>query len=131
MRVSSGALLAVSVSLGLFLLNGSFEVTHFLRTLLPTATTSRTGTLIGRLVLPAQVQLGSVLTINGQLPAGESGTITVEANYADAQWRLVAAVPASGPEFRAQFQVSRVGLLHLRLSYPDGHRDVGALRVVR
>src|SRR4051794_41341450 len=125
MRVSSGALLAVSVSLGLFLLNGSFEVTHFLRTLLPTATTSRTGTLIGRLVLPAHVQLGSVLTVHGQLPAGESGTITVEANYADAQWRLVPAAPAAGPEVRAQFPGSPPRLLSPPPSDPRRPPDRG------
>jgi hypothetical protein len=29
----------------------------------------------------------------------------------------------------ARIHLGRVGLLHLRITYPDGHRAVGALRV--
>jgi hypothetical protein len=86
---------------------------------------------LGKISLSRSAQLGSFLTFHGQLPSGESGTVTVEGAYRRPPWQLLAAVPAQGGSYVARIHLTRAGLLHVRLTYPDGHRSVGSIRVVR
>lgn len=81
--------------------------------------------------LPRRLPLGSYLTLHGQLPAGESGTVTVEGAYIRPPWKLLAAVPAANGSYEARIPLNHRGLLHLRVTYPDGHRSVGETRVAR
>jgi hypothetical protein len=85
----------------------------------------------GKISLARSAQLGSYLTFHGQLPSGESGTVIVEGAYRRPPWQLFAAVSAQAGSYAARIHLTRAGLLHVRLTYPDGHRSVGSIRVVR
>jgi hypothetical protein len=84
---------------------------------------------VARIALPHSAAVGSFLTLRGQLPAGESGTVSVDGAYVRPPWRLLAAVPATAGSYTARVQLSHKGLLHLRVVYPDGHHSVGSIRV--
>ena len=136
--VAQGAFLAVIVSAVLFLL-GHVPQNHPLIAALhfniprpprlAYGSSSRTG--LGKISLARSAQLGSYLTFHGQLPSGESGTVTVEGAYRRPPWQLFAAVSAQAGSYAARIHLTRAGLLHVRLTYPDGHRSVGSIRVVR
>ena len=146
--VAQGASLAVIVSAVLFLL-GHVPQNHPLIAALhfdiprpprlAYGSSSRTGLGkiglgkigFGKISLARSAQLGSHLTFHGQLPSGESGTVIVEGAYRRPPWQLFAAVPAQAGSYAARIHLTRAGLLHVRLTYPDGHRSVGSIRVVR
>ena len=86
---------------------------------------------VGRIRLPSKAHLGGFLTIQGRLPTGEAGTVSVEGAFVRPPWRLLAAVPSAAGSYRARIQLTRAGLLHVRVTYPDGRRAVGSMRVVR
>jgi len=86
---------------------------------------------VGRIRLPTRARVGGFLTIHGQLPTDEAGTVSVEGAFSRPPWRLLAAVASTSGSYRARIQLTRLGLLHLRVTYPDGHRAVGSMRVVR
>jgi hypothetical protein len=92
---------------------------------------SSTRAALGKVSVPHSARLGSFLTFHGQLPSGESGTVSVEGAYRRPPWQLLAAVPAQDGSYMARIRLSRTGLLHLRITDPDGHRSVGSIRVVR
>jgi len=85
---------------------------------------------VSTIQLPSTAQVGSFLTLYGQLPAGETGTVSVEGSYAQGPWSLLAAVPATGSSYSARVQLTTTGLLNLRITYPDGHTSAGDLEVV-
>jgi hypothetical protein len=84
---------------------------------------------VTRIALPRSAAVGSFLALQGQLPAGESGTVSVEGASVRPPWHLLAAVPAKDGAYTARFQLTRKGLFHLRVTYPDGHRSTGQIRV--
>jgi hypothetical protein len=136
--VAQGASLAIIVSAVLFLL-GHVPYSHPLipalhftvpRPPFLTQASSTTATL-GKISVPRSARLGSFLTLHGQLPSGESGTVSVDGAYRRPPWQLLAAVPAQDGFYTARIHLSRTGLLHLRITHPDGHRSVGSIRVVR
>jgi hypothetical protein len=85
--------------------------------------------IVARIALPHSAAVGSFLTLRGELPAGGSGTVSVDGAYVRPPWRLLAAVPATAGSYIARVQLSHKGLLHLRVIYPDGHHSVGSIRV--
>jgi hypothetical protein len=134
----NAALLAVLVSAGIFLLghvpsnHPLVPALHFsIPGLHESPNASSTGATLGKITLPRVVHAGSFLTLRGLLPRGETGTVSVEGVYRRPPWRLLAAVPADGSAYTARIRLRRTGLLHLRVTYPDGHRTVGSLRVRR
>jgi hypothetical protein len=137
-RPVNAALLAVLVSAGIFLL-GHVPSNHPLipalnfgvPSLHDSPKASSTGATLGKITLPRVVRIGSSLTLRGHLPRGEAGTVSVEGVYRRPPWRLLAAVPARGSTYTARIRLAGTGLLHLRVTYPDGHRTVGSLRVRR
>jgi hypothetical protein len=136
--VAQGASLAVIVSAVLFLL-GHVPHNHPLVPALQfniprppgLARASSSSTALGKISLARSAQLGSFLTFNGQLPSGESGTVSVEGAYRRPPWHLLAAVPSQAGSYAARIHLTRAGFLHLRITDPDGHRSVGSIRVVR
>jgi hypothetical protein len=86
---------------------------------------------VGRIRLPSSGRVGGFLTIQGRLPDGEEGTVSVQGAFSQQPWRLLAAVPSASGSYQARIQLTRPGLLHLRVVYPDGHRAVGSMRVAR
>jgi hypothetical protein len=136
--VAQGASFAIIVSAVLFLL-GHVPYTHPLIPALhftvphpPFQTPgSSTKATLGKVNVPRSARLGSFLTLHGRLPSGESGTVSVEGAYRRPPWQLLAAVPAQDGSYAARIQLSRTGLLHLRITDPDGHRSVGSIRVLR
>jgi hypothetical protein len=84
---------------------------------------------ISTISLPRSLPVGSLLTLRGQLPSGETGTVSVEGAYIRPPWRLLAAVPAVDGSYEVRFPLDHKGLLHLRVTYPDGQRSVGEVRV--
>ena len=94
-----------------------------------TTPSPNTGATVARVALPRTATLGSFLTIHGQLPAGESGTVSVDGAYRRPPWRLLAAVPAMDGSYTARLRLRHKGLLHLRIHYPDGNRSTGSIRV--
>jgi hypothetical protein len=129
----AGAGLAIAASAALLLL-GQFPRHH---PLLPyfhlTAPSPRkvtpTSSATTLIVLPRNAAVGSFLTIRGEIPAGESGTVSVEGASLRPPWRLLAAVPATDGSYTVRVRLSQKGLLHLRILYPDGHRSVGSIHV--
>ena len=142
-RISAvqSAFLAVIVSLVLFLL-GQVPVAHPLIPALhfklpapphrhPTSAANLSSSVPGKIRLPRVGAVGSFLRLSGTLAAGEIGTVSVEGAYGRPPWRLLAAVPAANGSYVARIQLTRRGLLHLRITQPDGHRSVGRVRVVK
>ncbi|HJU36332.1 MAG TPA: hypothetical protein VJ716_02810 [Gaiellaceae bacterium] len=84
---------------------------------------------VGRITIARRLPVGSFLTLHGGVPSGESGTVTVEGAYTRPPWNLLAAVPVKDGTYEARIQLNHKGLLHLRVTYPDGHRSVGETRV--
>lgn len=83
----------------------------------------------GHIALRSGAQLGSLLTLHGRLPGGEAGTVTIDGAYGGGRWHVLAAVPARDGSYSARIQLGRKGLLHLRVTYPDGHEAVGETAV--
>jgi energy-converting hydrogenase Eha subunit E len=83
----------------------------------------------GTISLPTGVAVGSFLTLHGDLPSGETGTVTVEGAYDQGEWRVLASVPVADDSYEARFPVNQPGLLQIRVTYPDGHRSVGETQV--
>jgi hypothetical protein len=141
--VAQGAFLAVIVSAVLFLLGHvpqnhpliaalHFNIPRPPRLTHGSSSSPGLGKIgFGKISLARSAQLGSYLTFHGQLPSGESGTVTVEGAYRRPPWQLFAAVSAQAGSYAARIHLTRAGLLHVRLTYPDGHRSVGSIRVVR
>jgi hypothetical protein len=75
--------------------------------------------------LPARLALGSTLTLNGRLPAAETGTVTVEGAYGNAPWQVLASVPAADGSYEARLRLDQKGVLHVRVTYPNGRHAVG------
>jgi hypothetical protein len=73
--------------------------------------------------------VGGFMTIHGQLATSETGTVTVEGTYDERSWQLFATVAATSGGYEARIPLTRPGLLHLRVTYPDGHLAVGAISV--
>jgi hypothetical protein len=125
------ALLAVLVS-GALLALGQFPRGH---PLVPTlhfslpgighhAAKPRTFPLNG----PSTASVGSTLTLRGSSSSAVSGAVTVTGSYGDGWKTLVTTVMRSGT-YQAQVKLWRRGLLHLRVTYPDGSRAVGSISV--
>ena len=136
--VVQGAFLAVIVSAVLFLLghvpynHPLIPALHFTIPRPPRLAHARSSsTALGKIGLARSAQRGSFLTFHGQLPSGESGTVSVDGTYRRPPWQLLAAVPAQAGAYAARIHLTRAGLLHVRITYPDGHRSVGSIRVVR
>ena len=131
--VAPGAFLAVIVSLLAALALGQLPRSHplipGLHFTLPgrssTSPTARTAAIS----LPNSLPLGSFLTLHGDLPAGETGTVAVEGAYVRPPWYVLARVAATNGSYEARINLTQRGLLHLRVTYPDGQRSVGAVRV--
>jgi hypothetical protein len=83
----------------------------------------------GTISLPPSLQTGSFLTLHGRLPSGETGTVTVQGAYDHAPMRVLATVPSQNGFYEARLQLNQQGLLHLLVTYPDGHRSVGEVEV--
>ena len=96
---------------------------------LPHAGPAKPPSGIGKIALPPVVPVGSFLTLHGTLPAGETGTVSVEGAYRGPPWRLLATVPAADGSYAARIRVDRRGLLHFRVTYPDGYRAVGSVHI--
>lgn len=134
-----GVGLAVAVSATLFALGQlprSHPILPALHINLPSIHRSRNPTAIerasiGSIHLPARAARGSFLTITGQIPSGEAGTVSIEGAYVRPPWHLLAAVPSHGQSYTARIHLNRTGLLHLRVTYPDGGRSVGKMKVIR
>lgn len=131
--VAPGALLAVIVSLLVALLLGQLPRSH---PLLPALHfnltrhgTSPPGATTGVISLPANLTVGSFLTLRGQLPPGETGTVTVEGEYGNSSWQVLATVPATDGSYGARVAVNQRGILHLRVTYPDGRQALGETQV--
>ena len=128
-----GAGLAALASLALVVLLGqpprNHPVVPALHFGIPGLSSATAPSSSGTLSLPRIAPIGSFLTLHGQLPAGESGTVTVEGAYVRPPWHLLASVPAGNGSYEARIPLDRVGLLHLRVTFPDGHRSVGEVRV--
>jgi hypothetical protein len=129
----AGAGLAIAASAALLAL-GQFPRQHpllpsFHFTVPSLHSATHTSTTPTTMVLPRNAALGSFLTIRGELPAGESGTVSVEGASLRPPWRLLAAVPTTDGSYMARVRLSHRGLLHLRVRYPDGHRSVGSIHV--
>lgn len=131
--VAPGALLAVIVSLLVALLLGQLPRSHpFLPALhfdLSRHGTSSPGASAGTISLPANLTVGSFLTLRGQLPPGETGTVTVEGEYDQTPWQVLATVPATNGSYEARVVVNQRGILHLRVTYPDGRHALGETHV--
>jgi hypothetical protein len=84
---------------------------------------------VPRIALPRTAALGSFLTLQGQLPTGESGTLSVEGASVRPPWRRLATVSAKDGTYTARVLLSHKGLFHLRVTYPDGNRATGSIRV--
>jgi hypothetical protein len=84
---------------------------------------------VTRIALPRTAAVGSFLTLQGQLPAAESGTVSVEGASVRPPWKLLAAVPAKDGTYTARFRLTLKGLFHLRVTYPDGHHSTGQIRI--
>jgi hypothetical protein len=84
---------------------------------------------IGKIKGPSVGRVGGFLTLRGQLPAGETGTISVDGAFRHPPWRTLATVPTDGGAYIARIPLNQRGLLHLRVTYPDGHRAVGTIHV--
>ena len=129
---SAAHLLAVAVSAALLIFGGHLLLRHLLGPAPNPAHASRVlASAVGKIRLPANVRVGSILTIHCELPPGESGTVSVEGAYGRPPWQTLAVAARSGNAYAARIHLGRTGLLHLRITYPDGHRAVGAVRVIR
>ncbi|HZD86536.1 MAG TPA: hypothetical protein VE088_00855 [Gaiellaceae bacterium] len=85
---------------------------------------------LGKIRLPRRAHRGGFLTIQGQMPPGVLGTVSLEGAYGRPPWHLLAAVPSQNGSYRARIPLTGTGLLHVRITFPDGRRAVGAMRVV-
>jgi hypothetical protein len=128
-----GALLAVIVSLLVALTLGQLPRSHplipALHFTLPGFSSTSLGSQTGKISLPSSLQFGSFLTLHGHLRTGETGAVTVEGAYDQAAMQVLATVPAQNGSYAARIRLQQRGLLHLRVTYPDGHRSVGSAEV--
>lgn len=126
-----GAFLAVIVSLLVALGLGQLPRSHPLIPSLHFALPGVSGAAApeGTISLPPTAALGSFLTLHGELPAGETGVVTVEGSYDRGAWQPLATVPAANGGYEARVQLNQRGSLQLRVTYPDGHQSVGETQV--
>jgi hypothetical protein len=80
--------------------------------------------------LPAVGAVSSSLTIRGRAPGYGGRFVVVEGSWNRRGWRTLAAsrIGRRGA-YHARFRLTRTGRLRVRLTYPDGTRSVGVMRV--
>lgn len=131
--VVPSAFLAVLVSLLVALALGQLPAGHplvpALHFNLPALSSGASRTTTGTIVLANTLPYGGFLTLHGQLPAGETGTVTVEGGYNHGRRHVLATVPAENGSYEARIPLQHRGLLNLRVTYPDGHHSVGSAEV--
>jgi len=133
-HLAPGAGVAVIVSLAAAVLLGQLPHSHPLVPALHFTilgfTTVVAARSTGTISLPTGVPpVGSYLTLHGQLPAGEIGTVTVEGASGGQPWQLLASVPTANGFYEARIALDQPGLLRLHVTYPDGYRSTGEVRV--
>lgn len=78
---------------------------------------------------PASAPVDSYLTLSGSLPANTSGTVSVDGSYDGVTWFSLATVPATTVGYTARVPLERTGVLHLRITRPDGVIAMGTITV--
>jgi len=130
-RPVSGALLAVAVSLGLFVLGhvpASRPLVPFLDFRLPALPGSSSN--VGRIDLgDGTARLGSRLALHGTVPHDALGQVTIERSFDGSIWETVAVVDGTAGTYDATVPLDRLGLVQLRIVFANGQRSVGALTV--
>jgi hypothetical protein len=130
-RPVNGALLAVAVSLGLFLIGhvpASRPLVPFLDFRLPALPGSSLHP--GRIDLgDGTARLGSRLTLHGTVPHDALGQVAVERSFDGSTWETVAVVDGSAGTYEATVSLDRPGLLRLRIVFANGRSAEGAVTV--
>jgi hypothetical protein len=49
----------------------------------------------------------------------------VEGAYGNAPWQVLASVPAADGSYEARLRLDQKGVLHVRVTYPNGRHAVG------
>ena len=80
--------------------------------------------------LPAVGAVSSSLTIHGRVPGYGGRFVVVEGSWNGGGWITLATsrIGRRGA-YRARFRLARTGMLHVRLTYPDGTTSSGVMRV--
>jgi hypothetical protein len=85
-----------------------------------TRTTRITGTRL--------LQYGSTFRLSGS-HSPMAGTIVISGRWGAGRWETFAVARAASRSFAFQVPLTRRGILHLRIAYPDGERAVGTYQV--
>jgi hypothetical protein len=83
----------------------------------------------GTIDLPATAPAGGFLTLHGTMAPEESGTVSVDGTFDGSSWYSLATVRTVGGTYTARVQLSRPGVLHLRVTRPDGSTSFGTVDV--
>lgn len=78
---------------------------------------------------PSQVATDSVMTATGSMPTNVSGIVVVEARWNDGPWFTLATTNAANGSYTVRYQLSRPGIVHVRIELPNGDSAVQTLTV--
>ena len=86
--------------------------------------------VVGKLELPTVAKRGAELTVTGRAPVAASGRGEIVVHWNSRPWQRVGYFQIRGDgRFRAPITLTRIGMLNVRLIFPNGDRLVGAVRV--
>ena len=74
------------------------------------------------------LQRGGILRLHGT-HTPEPGTIVIAGQWGSEQWVTYGTEPASKPSYSLRIPITRSGVLHLKVSYPDGSVSTGTYQV--
>jgi len=78
---------------------------------------------------PPTARIGGYLTLSGSLPANTTGTVSVDGSYDGLTWFSLATVQADASGYIARVPLTHTGVLHLRITRPDGSTSIGTITV--
>lgn len=79
---------------------------------------------------PRTVEAGSTMTATGTLDPNVSGVVTVEGRWPGTPWYRLASTNSTNGGYRVVYQLSRPGVVQIRIALPDGNYATSTITVL-
>jgi hypothetical protein len=79
---------------------------------------------------PRTVRVGALMTNSGVVDPSVSGPLLVQARWKPHAWKTLGGTYVKDGEYRVSYRLKHRGIVHVRISLPDGTFAIATIRVV-